>query len=79
LFLRYSLAVTLAISLCPILPKDLPQTSKPETARLEIYSLETLTLTDEQFLKGAKDGKPARIGKELRLPPGDPRAFLPWF
>ncbi len=46
---------------------------QPETARLEIYSLETLTLSDEQFLRGAKDGKPARIGAELRLPAGTAR------
>jgi dienelactone hydrolase len=64
-------AVALVISLCTIFLNDSSQTSKPETARLEIYSLETLTLTDEQFLKGAKDGKPARIAAELRLPPGN--------
>ena len=69
--LHFWFAVALVISLCTIFPNDSPQTSKPETARLEIYSLETLTLTDEQFLKGSKDGKPVRIGAELRLPPGN--------
>jgi dienelactone hydrolase len=44
-----------------------------DTARLEIYSMETLTLTDQQFLLGAKDGAPVRIGAELRLPPGTAR------
>jgi len=48
----------------------LPQVTNAETARLEIYSIETLTLTDKQFLLGLRDGKPARIGAELRLPPG---------
>jgi dienelactone hydrolase len=47
----------------------LPQNTNAETARLEIYAIETLTLTDRQFLLGAKDSKPARIGAELRLPP----------
>jgi hypothetical protein len=36
--------------------------------RLEIHSIETLTLTDHQFLLGAKDGTPTRRGPEL--PPG---------
>src|SRR5260370_21215070 len=44
-----------------------------KTARIEIHSIETVTLTDKQFLTGAKDGIPARIGGELRLPPGTAR------
>ncbi len=32
-----------------------------------------MTVTDKQFLTGAKDGKPALIGGELRLPPGTGR------
>jgi dienelactone hydrolase len=40
------------------------------TSRIEIYSLDTLTLSDQQFLTGAKDGQPARIAAELRLPSG---------
>jgi len=43
------------------------------TARIEIHSFDTLTLTDRQFLTGAKEGKPARIGGELLLPPGEGR------
>ena len=38
------------------------------TARIEIHSVETKTLTDKQFLTGAEDGIPVRIGGELRLP-----------
>ena len=41
-----------------------------QTARIEIHSCETLTLTNKQFLLGAKDGIPARIGGELRFPLG---------
>jgi dienelactone hydrolase len=44
-----------------------------QTARIEIHSFETVTLTDHQFLIGAKDGTPARIGGELRLPVGTGR------
>jgi dienelactone hydrolase len=41
-----------------------------KTARIEIHSIETVTLTDKQFLTGAKNGIPVRIGGELRLPAG---------
>ena len=41
-----------------------------QTARIEIHSFETMTLTDKQFLTGRKDGLAVRIGAELRLPPG---------
>lgn len=44
-----------------------------QTARIEIHTFETLTLTDKQFLTGAKDGPTVRIGGELRLPPGTGR------
>ena len=68
-----SLALALTISLPAFFSMNSPQQSNPETARIEIYSIETLTVTDEQFLTGAKDGKPARIGGELRLPRGTAR------
>jgi dienelactone hydrolase len=41
-----------------------------QTARIEINSFETVTLSDRQFLMGNKDGITARISAELRLPPG---------
>jgi len=41
-----------------------------QTARIEINSFETVTLSDKQFLMGSTDGMPARISAELRLPPG---------
>ncbi len=42
--------------------------------RIEIHSLKTITLTDEQFLTGVKDGKHDVIGGELRIPrPGPAR------
>jgi len=44
-----------------------------KTARIEIHSLETMTVTDKQFLTGAKAGTPVRIGGELRLPAGTSR------
>src|SRR5438094_298681 len=39
-------------------------------ARVELRAIETLTLSDEQFLNGDKNGKPTLIAGELRLPRG---------
>ncbi len=36
--------------------------------RLEIHPIDTVTLTNRQFLTGAKDGRSARIGGILQLP-----------
>ena len=73
MFPHYPLSVALAVLLSVFFSIVLPQITNADTARLEIYSIETLTLTDQQFLLGAKDGTPARIGAELRLPPGTAR------
>jgi dienelactone hydrolase len=43
---------------------------KELAARAEVRSIETLTLSDQQFLTGDKSGKPATIAGELRLPQG---------
>jgi hypothetical protein len=39
-----------------------------QTARVEVHPIKTMTLTDQQFLNGAKDGTEVIIGGELRLP-----------
>ena len=39
-------------------------------ARIEIRAVETLTLSDQQFLTGDKNGTPVTIAGELRLPRG---------
>lgn len=41
-----------------------------QTSKIEIHPLDSLTLTNKQFLVGAKNGIPARISGELRLPKG---------
>jgi len=68
---RYAVALASLLSL--VSPTVSPQIYTAGTARIEIYSIESLTLTDQQFLVGAKDAKPALIGAELRLPPGTAR------
>jgi dienelactone hydrolase len=43
---------------------------KDLAARTELRSIETLTLTDQQFLTGDKNGKPVTIAGQLRFPQG---------
>src|SRR5712664_3928092 len=49
------------------------------TFRTEVYPVQTVTLSTADFLLGKKDGKPATIAGELRIPkPGTDRyAQLP--
>jgi len=45
-----------------------------QIARMEILTFPSMTLTDQEFLSGRKDGKPVTIAGELRLPrPGTDR------
>ena len=46
-----------------------PATGVAQVARMEIHSFPSMTLTDQQFLSGSKDGKPVVLAGELRLPP----------
>lgn len=39
-----------------------------QTAIMQLYPLQTTTVTSEQFLTGSKDGKPSVIAGELRIP-----------
>lgn len=71
--LHHPLSLAFALAVPVLFSMALPQISNAQTARLEIYSLETLTLTEKRFLLGAKDGKTVHIGAELRLPPGTNR------
>lgn len=45
-----------------------------QVARVEIHAIQASTLTDEEFLRGQKDGKPVTLAGELRIPrPGTDR------
>jgi dienelactone hydrolase len=46
-------------------------------ARTELRAVETLTISDEQFLIGDKNGTTVSIAGELRLPQGSPSGKLP--
>jgi dienelactone hydrolase len=47
---------------------SLPPQALAQTARIELHAFRSTTLTDEQFLNGAKEGQPVTIAGELRLP-----------
>jgi dienelactone hydrolase len=57
-----------AAAACAILAALLPHFASAQTARVEIHPFKTLTLTDQQFLTGAKEGGEIVIAGELRLP-----------
>jgi dienelactone hydrolase len=44
-----------------------------QVARIEIHPFESVTVTNQQFLRGDKNGKSVVIGGELQLPRGDGR------
>ena len=39
-----------------------------EVSRIELLPLQTVTVTEEQFLTGSRDGRPVTIAVELRFP-----------
>jgi dienelactone hydrolase len=46
---------------------------KDAAARVEIYAIPTLTLSDQQFLSGDANGKPATVAGEFRIAQGSGR------
>src|SRR5580704_16715121 len=46
---------------------------KEAAARVEIYAIPTLTLSDQQFLTGDANGKPATVAGEFRIAQGSGR------
>src|SRR5271165_927267 len=46
----------------------LPCPTSAQTMTIQLYPLQTVTVTSEQFLTGSKDGKPAVVAGELRVP-----------
>lgn len=51
-----------------------PSPTLAQIARLELYTLQSQTPTNQEFLTGSKDSKPATITGELRIPrPGKDR------
>ena len=64
----------LAFVLCCAFVVSAPRPTSAQIARLELYTLQTQTPTNQEFLTGRKDSKPATISGELRIPrPGKDR------
>jgi dienelactone hydrolase len=51
-----------------LLSAMLSQIGYPQVARMELLTLPSTTLTDQEFLVGRKEGQPATLAGELRLP-----------
>ncbi len=58
-------AISIPIMLAAL---SLPLQAHAQTARIELHAFRSITLTDQQFLNGAKEGQPVTITGELRLP-----------
>lgn len=46
----------------------LPTVCLGQIARVEIYPIQSVTMTDQDFLNGRKDGKPVTLAGQLRIP-----------
>lgn len=51
----------------------LPSFLSAQVARIEVHPIESVTVTNQQFLNGDKNGKRVVIGGELQIPQGDGR------
>ena len=51
----------------------LPSIASGQVARIEVHPIESVTVTNQQFLNGDKSGKPVVIAGELQLPRGEGR------
>src|SRR3954462_15803758 len=51
----------------------LPSVLSAQVARIEVHSIESVTVTNQQFLNGDKNGKRVVIGGELQMPQGEGR------
>ena len=69
------IAIMLGLALaCGSQEAKAPAAPIVQAARMEIHAFPSMTLTDQEFLKGRKEGKPVTLVGELRLPrPGNDR------
>jgi dienelactone hydrolase len=70
---RYAAAIIAMFLVVPISVTAQDSTTKQMAARTELHSIQSLTLSDEQFLKGDSGGKPVVVSGELRIAQGSGR------
>ncbi len=63
-------AVAIAVTLVAPIAAPAQDATKQLAARVELHAIPSLTLSDEQFLKGDAAGKPVTVTGELRLAQG---------
>ena len=70
--LRAALAAALACTGGALVVSGAPAQSLPKdaAARVELYPIPTLTMSDKQFLTGASDGTPVTVSGEFRVAQG---------
>jgi dienelactone hydrolase len=67
-------ALALAVSFVAAVPAIAQDATKQLAARTELHPIPTLTLSDEQFLKGDSGGKPVTVTGHLRIAQGAARS-----
>lgn len=68
-----ALAIGVSIAIAMAVPASAESLPKDLAARTEAIPIQTLTISDEQFLKGDSYGKPATIAGVLRVAQGSGR------
>jgi dienelactone hydrolase len=61
-------SLTALFTLAAVSQVSFSSTGAAQTARIELHPVKTMTLTDQQFLIGAKNGREVMIAGELRFP-----------
>lgn len=69
-FWRCLFCLEAAIAIC----LSYASVASAQVAKIEVYPIQSMTLTDDEFLAGKKEGKPVTLAGELRIPrPGTAR------
>jgi len=66
--MRRNIFTLLSVAACAGLTAFLVETSSAQTARIEIHPFKSVTLSDQQFLTGDKNGTAVTVAGELRIP-----------
>lgn len=68
-----SIARAISIAAMAVAPAVCPA----QIARVEVHPIQSVTMTDQDFLNGRKDGKPVMLAGQLRIPRPAPTGCPP--